>query len=289
MTIKEVEVQTGMNRANIRFYEGEGLICPQRRENGYRQYSEADVLALQKIRLLRTLNIPIEEIKSIQEGALPLAAALEKSLVAQCQSQERAQRVMALTQRLLEAGMEYETLDPSGCLQHLEGDSEGGLSLNLPWRRFFARDLDFMLCHYISSLVFWEFLHSSLLSILGGFVLMLLLEPLCLHLFGSTPGKAIFGIQVTDLEEKRLSFSAGVERTWTVLWEGTALRIPIVMYYFLYKSYTACEAGEPLPWEWDSEVTYKDDKVWRCAVYALAYLAVWGIQILTGLYMEGLV
>ena len=36
MTIAELERRSGMTRANIRFYEGEGLISPARRENGYR-------------------------------------------------------------------------------------------------------------------------------------------------------------------------------------------------------------------------------------------------------------
>ena len=39
MTIRTVENLSGMTRANIRFYEVEGLIAPQRGENGYRDYS----------------------------------------------------------------------------------------------------------------------------------------------------------------------------------------------------------------------------------------------------------
>ena len=38
MTIKEVEAHTGLARANIRYYESQGLISPVRRENGYREY-----------------------------------------------------------------------------------------------------------------------------------------------------------------------------------------------------------------------------------------------------------
>ena len=36
MTIKELEARSGMTRANIRFYEQEGLLTPQRLDNGYR-------------------------------------------------------------------------------------------------------------------------------------------------------------------------------------------------------------------------------------------------------------
>ena len=58
MTIKELEERTGMARANIRFYESEGLLSPARQENGYRDYSEEDVKTLEKI-----LDICIENLE----------------------------------------------------------------------------------------------------------------------------------------------------------------------------------------------------------------------------------
>nr|WP_308742489.1 MerR family transcriptional regulator [uncultured Anaerocolumna sp.] len=66
MTIKEVEEKTGLSRSNIRFYEKEKLIAPDRNvNNGYREYSEQDVEKIKKIAFLRTLNISIEEIRKI--------------------------------------------------------------------------------------------------------------------------------------------------------------------------------------------------------------------------------
>ena len=54
MKIKDVEKQVGISKANIRFYEEEGLIHPARnQENNYREYSEADVEQLQEIKKLR--------------------------------------------------------------------------------------------------------------------------------------------------------------------------------------------------------------------------------------------
>ena len=49
MTIKEIETRSGMTRANIRFYEAEGLLSPERCENGYRDYSEEDLKVLKRI------------------------------------------------------------------------------------------------------------------------------------------------------------------------------------------------------------------------------------------------
>lgn len=49
MTIKEVEEKTGLTRSNIRFYEKENLIFPERNEkNGYREYSQKDLEDIKK-------------------------------------------------------------------------------------------------------------------------------------------------------------------------------------------------------------------------------------------------
>ena len=63
MTIKELERQTGLPRTTIRFYEQEGLIAPERRENNYRDYSEEDAATLEKIKLLRRLGVTIEALR----------------------------------------------------------------------------------------------------------------------------------------------------------------------------------------------------------------------------------
>ena len=69
MKIKDVEKQVGISKANIRFYEEEGLIHPARnQENNYREYSEADVEQLQEIKKLRLIGIPVQEIKDIYEN-----------------------------------------------------------------------------------------------------------------------------------------------------------------------------------------------------------------------------
>ena len=65
MKIKELEQASGIPRASIRFYEKEGLLEPERMENGYREYSDADLEALRKIVLLRTLQVPLKDIRAL--------------------------------------------------------------------------------------------------------------------------------------------------------------------------------------------------------------------------------
>ena len=60
MTSKEMEARSGVPRANIRYYEAEGLLAPARSGNGYRDYSEADVETLKQVKLFRKLDLPLE-------------------------------------------------------------------------------------------------------------------------------------------------------------------------------------------------------------------------------------
>ena len=63
MTIKELEKRTGLPRTSIRFYEQEGFLHPERRENNYRDYSQEDVCTLEKIKLLRQLSLDLDTIR----------------------------------------------------------------------------------------------------------------------------------------------------------------------------------------------------------------------------------
>ena len=95
MTIKEVETLSGLPRANIRYYESEGLIAPKRAENGYREYSQADIDVLLRVKLLRALGLRIDTIKALAAGTLTLDDALDA--------------------RLEELHTEQENLDAAGC------------------------------------------------------------------------------------------------------------------------------------------------------------------------------
>lgn len=80
MKINEIETLLGQSRANIRFYEKEGLLSPRRSENGYREYSEEDVAILKKIIIFRKLGLSLPDIKEILTGNLDLSVALEQNI-----------------------------------------------------------------------------------------------------------------------------------------------------------------------------------------------------------------
>lgn len=80
MKIKQVEELVGITSKNIRFYESQGLLTPERADNGYREYHQDNIEVLKKIKLLRKIGISVEDIKSVLNDNVTLENCLEKYL-----------------------------------------------------------------------------------------------------------------------------------------------------------------------------------------------------------------
>lgn len=80
MKINEVETLLGVSKANIRFYEKQGLLNPERSANNYRDYSEADVERLRQIIILRKLGMPVQDVGKVLDGELPLQDAVRENI-----------------------------------------------------------------------------------------------------------------------------------------------------------------------------------------------------------------
>lgn len=304
MTIKELETQVGMTRTVVRFYEQEGLLSPKRLDNGYRDYSQADADTLRKIKLFRQLHLDLETIRGIQSGQLPLPRALEAQLRDLEADQAALDRARQVCQKLRDSGADYAALDPGPWLAELERppvphsprfapseDARPSDSVLHPWRRFFARRVDFLLYgvswtavyllafHWRQSGSVWENLVNSYVA----YGLMLLLEPLMLHFWGTTPGKRLFGIKIRDADGRKLTCAAAWRRTWGVFGRGEGYGVPIYNLWRYWRSYKDCESGEGAPWEEDETYTFSDDRGWRCAACAAAYAAALGLTWLISL------
>ena len=120
MTVKELEQALGMSRANIRFYEKEGLLSPLRLENGYRDYTPDDLETLRKIKLLRQLQVPVEDIRALQQGGKELTALLaaqEEDLRRRASDLEAAR---TLCRRMEADQVSYRDLDAVRYLEEME-------------------------------------------------------------------------------------------------------------------------------------------------------------------------
>lgn len=297
MTIKDMEARTGMSRANIRYYEQEGLIAPQRDNNGYRNYQESDVQALERILLMRRLGVSLEDIRALQAGSLSLWTAMDRQAAKLDQAQQEAAAAQALCRSIQTAGVPYGRLDARPFLQAPQPPPElpamdAILPLRHPWRRHLARSLDFGLY----SLLWYAFLElvlrrSSLQMGTGGQILhtmmamglMLVLEPLLLWRFGATLGKWVFGLRLENDDGGRPDYWAGLGRTFFVLQKGLCFQIPIASLVYQIKSYKRCKAGEPQPWDEGFRYTIRDTRAYRGLVYALSVLTLIGLIILATL------
>ncbi len=127
MRINEVEQLVGVTKGNIRFYEKEGLITPRRnQENGYRDYNEADVEWLKKIRLLRMLDVPIEEILRLKSGELTLEDAMGRHLIQLERKQSNLAVMQGLCAKLRSSRCQLEGLDANEVLDSMERHEQEG-------------------------------------------------------------------------------------------------------------------------------------------------------------------
>lgn len=127
MKINEVEQMVGVTKRNIRFYEKEGLLAPGRNlENGYRDYSDEDVETLKQVKLLRKLDLPLEEIRRIQRGTLTVQDAMGRHII-QLERQRTNLAAMAGLCRELEGdGAQLAALDTDRYLRRMEEQEQEG-------------------------------------------------------------------------------------------------------------------------------------------------------------------
>ena len=118
ININEVEQLTGVSKRNIRFYEKEGLIVPERNEvNGYREYREADVRRIKLIRMFRMLDMPLEKISSVLDNECSLETAVSEQKKHLEQQAQELQLAIQFCDRL--KNQELQMLDVDSCLYEM--------------------------------------------------------------------------------------------------------------------------------------------------------------------------
>lgn len=112
MNIKEAEKRTGLKAANIRYYEQEGLLHPERnRRNNYREYSQEDVEALERIKMLRMLDVPLREIAELQRKRVTLSELMEERERELGEEIKRMEQLREVCRRVKMSGNTFEDLD----------------------------------------------------------------------------------------------------------------------------------------------------------------------------------
>lgn len=151
MNIKEAERLSGVTKRNIRFYEQKGLLRPSRnQENDYREYTVENVETLKRIRILRMVDMPVEQIKMVleEEKSLPAAAAEHCAVLKmRIRQMETALRFC----REFEGVEQLENWNVDEVLQRME-EAESQQGLPSRWTRDYRETLERGLLHLLLSL-----------------------------------------------------------------------------------------------------------------------------------------
>ena len=108
MNIKAAEELSGVSRQNIRFYEREGLLNPDRNpENDYREYQQEHIETLKMIRVMRMLDMPLDQIKLVLEGSISPAKAAKE----QRQKLKAQQEQLSAAIRFCEEWSAFQTME----------------------------------------------------------------------------------------------------------------------------------------------------------------------------------
>ena len=147
MTIKEVETLTGITKANIRFYEKEGLLAPGRSSNNYREYSEDDVEHLRKIRIFRIMGFSVAQIHQLQTSLR--GSGSHGARAGQIQKEvKELERVRQVCLEVRDSGWRFDTLDPQLLEMKLEWEKKGKdiMKEDRIDRLCKARDMAYLFC-----------------------------------------------------------------------------------------------------------------------------------------------
>ena len=304
MRIQELEHLVGIERATIRYYEKEGLIDPKRSENGYRDYSESDAEELRRIRLLRDLGVSLDTIKNLQQGKEGMSSVMARQSALLRSRREQMERAQVVCEQISSDGASYLGLDTARYQNLLTQPPQAAPFKTTifrenthrdphPWRRYFARTFDHTLLaaavwFIVVVLLRWRPAGEGLNNITTyvAWFMMMPLEALCLHLWGATPGKWIFGIRVEAAEGGYLQFSEALERCWRAFYTGMGMGVPLLNLYCMFKAYKAHSNTWDTDWDYDCEVSFRKCN-WKNILLGIAMFAsAVGLNVLSELDAE---
>lgn len=204
MKINEVEALVGITKKNIRFYEAEGLLTPRRNsENGYRDYGEAEVDALRRIKLLRKLGVPLEEIRQMQTGVHTVGDGMRRHLVTLERERKNLEDAARVCGELADSQERLEALDAQGLLDRMDRMEEEGTTFmdkqkrDTKRRRYVMPVVMAVLMALLMAALIWLFLWAFETDPAGAPPLPLL------ALFVAIPAVVILGVAIALVQRIR--------------------------------------------------------------------------------------
>lgn len=168
-----------------------------------------------------------------------------------------------------------------------------------PIMRYIARLLDLTICKFFINILFifgfkvnpiglallsaysaqpssnQAFLLSmySILSI----VVFYIAESVMIHYWGTTPGKRIFGIRISNEDGSKLSWKQAIKRSALVMVFGYGLHLQFLSLFTLINSYIRCKRGMLLRWDAGIRIDYPETITRRHVIPAIVLAVFVGI------------
>ncbi|MBQ2287498.1 MAG: MerR family transcriptional regulator [Lachnospiraceae bacterium] len=205
MKINEVETRVGITKKNIRFYEEKGLVSPKRDEtNGYREYSEEDVMVLQKVKLLRQLSVPIDEILKLEKGYFTLEDCMHRHIILLDRETENISQNRQICAKIVEDGEQFSNMNTEKYLLMMDlMEKEGVRFMNV-------QDVDKKRRGSILSTVVMIVLMGAMIAL---FVWAQMVDPIPFPIIGiliAMPAAVIIGVLIA-LKQRMKQIEGGEE------------------------------------------------------------------------------
>ena len=185
-----------------------------------------------------------------------------------------------------------------------------------PWRRYFARSLDMILCNYITmgmafaiiftvtkvAMVFFDFDPDSLIrqfdslvnlypiqvKIMDGLLVIIvstIITAILIGLVGSSAGKWLFGVRVLNNEYKPIGFKLAFKRELMVLYRGIAFSIPVILCIAEFIAYGELRKNGITTWDRDLDCTvlHKYMGLLQIFLCIIGFIIVFGVFMLIGI------
>lgn len=166
----------------------------------------------------------------------------------------------------------------------MNADRRTGSTDVRPWIRLWARSLDVGLVTVPILLLWWppaafDWLTFMLLG-MAVLLLCLLIEPLLLSRWGTTPGKWVFSIRVTNADGTRLSLTQAMRRSDMVWAKGLGAGTPLVGQFLMAAAHYELSANAKTFWDADGDLEVRHGAIQAPRV--IAALALAGLALLAG-------
>lgn len=151
------------------------------------------------------------------------------------------------------------------------------------WRRFFARIFDLYLFSFIAMPILIlltgnaEYF-ANVPTVIYSFCALIawtLIEPIFMSMFGTTLGKLLLGIHISDQNNQKLSIRAALKRSFSVWFYGFGLGIPLVNLFTFITAYSDLTKRGFTRWDrvGKIQVSYARLSAFKIAVFLIVLAA----------------